>query len=82
MLKGIKQSIFIGFSLIVLAGCNNNEETIKVKDCQSSVFGILNSGSYTTVMSDAITIKTTDSEGVKMKLSADICTQKNPMYFK
>lgn len=68
-------------AVLALAGCNNEEE-MKVKDCQSSVFGILNSDAYSVVMSDAITINKTDSEEVKQKLSADICREKNPMYFR
>lgn len=76
----------IGGAIVLIAaatltGCNK-EESEEARDCQSSVYGLLQSDSFTEVMSDDITIKDTDTAATQMKLSADICRAKNPMYFK
>lgn len=69
---------------LLLVGCKSEDELkgeLEVKDCQSSVFSILNSG-YTALMSDNITIHATDSDSEKLRLSEEVCKAKNPMYFK
>ncbi len=83
-MKNKKTLICIFIASAALTGCSTEEEkqtNFEIKDCQSSVLGLLDSG-FNAVISDAITLEETASETEKMRLSAEICKHKNPMYFR
>ena len=71
-------------ALLLLTGCQSEEQKqadFEIKDCQSAVLGILDSG-FNAVMSDAITLTAEAPQSEKIKLSGEICKLKNPMYFR